>query len=86
MATASIESFEQGRAARGEASIRLQAVEKVYRTDRLETVALANVNLEVAQGELLASWAPPAPERARFCISSACSTRPLAGNRRARRP
>ena len=59
MATASIESsFEQGRAARGEASIRLQAVEKVYRTDRIETVALANVNLEVAQGELLAIMGP----------------------------
>ena len=39
-------------------AIRLAAVEKVYRTDRIETVALANVNLEVGKGELLAIMGP----------------------------
>ena len=39
-------------------AIRLEAVEKVYRTDRIETVALANVNLEVGKGELLAIMGP----------------------------
>jgi len=39
-------------------AIRLEGVEKVYRTDRIETVALANVNLEVRPGELLAIMGP----------------------------
>ena len=30
--------------------IQLQSIEKVYRTDRIETVALADVNLTVARG------------------------------------
>ena len=30
--------------------IRLEGIEKVYRTDRIETVALANVNLTIARG------------------------------------
>jgi hypothetical protein len=30
--------------------IRLDNIEKVYRTDRIETVALWNVNLTVAEG------------------------------------
>ncbi len=41
-----------------EAAIRLERVEKVYRTERIETLALSNVNLEVGQGELLAVMGP----------------------------
>ena len=33
--------------------IRLSNVEKVYRTDRIETIALSNVNLEVGAGEFV---------------------------------
>jgi NitT/TauT family transport system ATP-binding protein len=33
--------------------IGLQNIEKVYRTDRIETVALSNVNLDVAEGEFV---------------------------------
>jgi putative ABC transport system ATP-binding protein len=58
MATATVESFEQGRAARAESAICLAAVEKVYHTDRIETVALENLNLDVARGELLAIMGP----------------------------
>ena len=38
--------------------ISLQQVEKVYRTDRIETVALSNVNLDVAEGEFVTIMGP----------------------------
>ena len=38
--------------------IRLNNVEKVYRTDRIETVALSNVNLSVDEGEFVAVMGP----------------------------
>ena len=57
MATAAVERGV-GREAAGEVAIALSAVEKVYRTDRIETLALANVNLTVARGELLAIMGP----------------------------
>jgi putative ABC transport system ATP-binding protein len=38
--------------------IRLQGIEKVYRTDRIETVALTNVNLDVREGEFISIMGP----------------------------
>ncbi len=38
--------------------IRLSNVEKVYRTDRIETIALSNVSLEVEAGELVSIMGP----------------------------
>jgi putative ABC transport system ATP-binding protein len=38
--------------------IRLDHIEKVYRTDRIETVALSNVNLAVDEGEFVAVMGP----------------------------
>jgi putative ABC transport system ATP-binding protein len=38
--------------------IQLQRIEKVYRTDRIETVALADVNLEVGEGEFVSIMGP----------------------------
>src|SRR5690349_8224246 len=38
--------------------IRLQNVEKVYRTDRIETVALTNINLDVREGEFVSIMGP----------------------------
>jgi putative ABC transport system ATP-binding protein len=38
--------------------IRLQNIEKVYRTDRIETVALAEVNMDVAEGEFISVMGP----------------------------
>ena len=38
--------------------IRLEDVEKVYRTDKIETVALTNVNLDVAAGEFVSIMGP----------------------------
>jgi putative ABC transport system ATP-binding protein len=44
-----------GRAA---SMIRLQAVEKVYRTDRIETVALTGIDLSVREGEFVSIMGP----------------------------
>jgi putative ABC transport system ATP-binding protein len=38
--------------------IRLHNIEKVYRTDRIETVALSDVNMEVAEGEFISVMGP----------------------------
>ncbi len=38
--------------------IRLEGVEKVYRTDRIETVALTNINLTVGAGEFISIMGP----------------------------
>ena len=38
--------------------IRLENVEKVYRTDRIETVALSNLSLDVAPGEFVSVMGP----------------------------
>jgi len=38
--------------------IRLEEVEKVYRTERIETVALRNVNLDIQEGELVSVMGP----------------------------
>jgi putative ABC transport system ATP-binding protein len=38
--------------------IQLENIEKVYRTDRIETVALTNVNLEVKEGEFISIMGP----------------------------
>jgi putative ABC transport system ATP-binding protein len=38
--------------------IRLENVEKVYRTDRIETVALSSVNLGIEQGDFVSVMGP----------------------------
>ncbi|MFN0123576.1 MAG: ABC transporter ATP-binding protein [Blastocatellia bacterium] len=38
--------------------IRLEGVEKVYRTDRIETVALSNINVTVNKGEFISIMGP----------------------------
>ena len=38
--------------------IRLEGIEKVYRTERIETVALSDINLEVAEGEFVSVMGP----------------------------
>jgi putative ABC transport system ATP-binding protein len=46
------------RPAAGTDAIRLEGVEKVYRTDRIETVALSDVNLQVRSGEFVSIMGP----------------------------
>src|SRR5882757_6116921 len=38
--------------------IRLQNIEKVYRTDTIETLALNSINLDIAKGEFLSIMGP----------------------------
>jgi putative ABC transport system ATP-binding protein len=38
--------------------IRLQGIEKVYRTEKIETVALSGINLEVVEGEFISIMGP----------------------------
>jgi len=38
--------------------IKLEGIEKVYRTERIETVALADINLEVREGEFVSVMGP----------------------------
>jgi putative ABC transport system ATP-binding protein len=38
--------------------IRLSDVEKLYRTDKIETVALSNINLKIAEGEFVSIMGP----------------------------
>ena len=38
--------------------IQLQGIEKVYRTDRIETVALADVNITIGEGEFISIMGP----------------------------
>ena len=38
--------------------IQLQGIEKVYRTDRIETVALADVNISIGEGEFISIMGP----------------------------
>src|ERR1044071_4115973 len=38
--------------------IRMESVEKVYRTDRIETIALSGISLEIEKGELVSIMGP----------------------------
>ena len=38
--------------------IQLKSIEKVYRTDTIETLALNNINLNIAKGEFLSIMGP----------------------------
>src|SRR5262245_21866987 len=61
VAPASGRSSGSGRNAAGTtatAMIRLERVDKIYRTQRIETVALSNVNVEVAAGEFISIMGP----------------------------
>jgi putative ABC transport system ATP-binding protein len=42
----------------GQPIIRLSHIEKVYRTDKIETVALTDINLEVREGEFISIMGP----------------------------
>mgnify|MGYP001096215604 CR=1 FL=1 len=42
----------------GGAAVRLEAVDKVYSTEKIETVALSHVNLEIGAGEFVAVMGP----------------------------
>ena len=51
-------SSEVTQTVRTGARVQLGGVEKVYRTDRIETIALSDVNLDVAAGEFISIMGP----------------------------
>src|SRR5215212_8427527 len=46
------------RAVKSNTMIRLKNIEKVYRTDTVETLALHNINLDITSGEFLSIMGP----------------------------
>jgi len=55
---ASISSKQEAQIQRTQAMIQLEAIEKVYRTARIETVALSAINLSVRAGEFISIMGP----------------------------
>ena len=60
LSTSQIDStpLSHGRGVGGEAIIVLRSINKIYRTDEVETQALENVNIEVRKGEFLSIMGP----------------------------
>jgi putative ABC transport system ATP-binding protein len=58
MVTATQELPNARAASNGHPMIRLSHIEKVYRTDRIETIALTDINLDVRQGEFISIMGP----------------------------
>ena len=66
--------------------IRLEGIEKVYRTDRIETVALANVNLAIAPGEFVSVMGPSGSGKSTLLNVIGLLDAPTQRPRRAERP
>ena len=52
--------------------IEINNLSKVFRTSEVETVALNRVNLEVKEGEFVASWGPQGAVNPPCSTSSVC--------------
>jgi putative ABC transport system ATP-binding protein len=59
--------------------IQLENVDKVYRTDRIETVALHNINLDIAQGEFVSIMGPSGCGKSTLLNLIGLLDRPTAG-------
>jgi len=57
--------------------IRLQNIEKVYRTDTIETLALNSISLDIAKGEFLSIMGPSGCGKSTLLNIMACWIRPL---------
>jgi putative ABC transport system ATP-binding protein len=58
VAPAAVHAADTRPAASGAVMIGLEGIEKVYRTDRIETVALSDINLQVREGEFVSIMGP----------------------------
>ena len=59
--------------------IRLQGIEKVYRTEKIETVALSNINMEVGEGEFISIMGPSGSGKTTLLNMLGCLDRPTHG-------
>ncbi|HEX7193097.1 MAG TPA: ABC transporter ATP-binding protein [Thermoanaerobaculia bacterium] len=60
--------------------IRLENIDKVYRTERIETLALHNINLDVAQGEFVSIMGPSGCGKSTLLNLIGLLDRPTAGS------
>jgi len=60
--------------------IRLESIDKVYRTERVETLALHNINLDVAQGEFVSIMGPSGCGKSTLLNLIGLLDRPTAGS------
>ena len=60
--------------------IQLEGIEKVYRTDKIETLALSNINLAVDQGEFIAVMGPSGSGKSTLLNVIGLLDEPTAGN------
>src|ERR1051326_6447480 len=60
--------------------IRLENVDKVYRTERVETLVLHNINLDVAQGEFVSIMGPSGCGKSTLLNLIGLLDRPAAGS------
>ena len=59
--------------------IQLKNVSKIYRTKTIETVALNNINLEIAEGEFLSVMGPSGCGKSTMLNIVGCLDQPTAG-------
>ena len=59
--------------------VALNNVSKVYRTDKIETLALSNINLEVARGEFLSIMGPSGSGKSTLMNILGCLDVPTGG-------
>jgi putative ABC transport system ATP-binding protein len=66
--------------AAGTPLVRLESVDKVYRTDRIETLALTGIDLDVAAGELISVMGPSGSGKSTLLHIMGLLDAPTAGN------
>jgi len=66
----------------GGVALHLEGVDKIYRTEKVETVALSKVNLDIPRGEFLSIMGPSGSGKSTLMEILGCLSRPTAGRYR----
>jgi putative ABC transport system ATP-binding protein len=73
-------AVEQSRSAVPGSIVRLDGIRKVYQTDRIETLALENINLSIREGELISIMGPSGCGKSTLLNIMGLLDRPSAGS------